>query len=121
MSGQLEREGTTMELSDKRCVPCRGGVPVFGAEEAERLVAQVPGWSLEEDAKGIRREFRFRNFTEAMGFAQRVGELAEAEGHHPDLSIGWGYCTVRFRTHAIRGLHENDFIMAAKVSRLVAS
>ena len=110
-----------MELSDKRCVPCRGGVPVLGAEEAERLVAQVPGWSLEEDAKGIRREFRFRNFAEAMGFAQRVGELAEVEGHHPDLSIGWGYCTVRFRTHAIRGLHENDFIMAAKVSRLVAS
>ncbi len=110
-----------MELSDKRCVPCRGGVPVLGAEEAERLVAQVPGWSLEEDAKEIRREFRFRNFAEAMGFAQRVGELAEVEGHHPDLSIGWGYCTVRFRTHAIRGLHENDFIMAAKVSRLVAS
>ena len=110
-----------MELSDKRCVPCRGGVPVLGAEEAERLVAQVPGWSLEEDAKEIRREFRFRNFAEAMGFAQQVGELAEVEGHHPDLSIGWGYCTVRFRTHAIRGLHENDFIMAAKVSRLVAS
>ncbi len=93
----------------------------MGAEEAERLVAQVPGWSLEEDAKGIRREFRFRNFAEAMMFSRQVGELAEVEGHHPDLSIGWGYCTVRFRTHAIRGLHENDFIMAAKVNRLVPS
>jgi 4a-hydroxytetrahydrobiopterin dehydratase len=93
----------------------------MGPEEAERLVAQVPGWTLEEEAKVIRREFRFRNFTEAMGFARQVGELAEAEGHHPDLSVGWGYCTVRFRTHAIRGLHENDFIMAAKVSRLVPS
>jgi len=93
----------------------------LGAEEAERLLAHVPGWSLEEDAKGIRREFRFRNFAEAMMFSRQVGELAEVEGHHPDLSIGWGYCTVRFRTHAIRGLHENDFIMAAKVSRLVAS
>ena len=108
-----------MELSDLRCVPCRGGVPVLGAEEAENLVAQVPGWSLEEDAKGIRREFRFRNFAEAMMFSRQVGELAEVEGHHPDLSIGWGYCTVRFRTHAIKGLHENDFIMAAKVNRLV--
>jgi 4a-hydroxytetrahydrobiopterin dehydratase len=93
----------------------------LGAEEAESLVAQVPGWSLEEDAKGIRREFRFRNFAEAMMFSRQVGELAEVEGHHPDLSIGWGYCTVRFRTHAIMGLHENDFIMAAKVNRLVPS
>ena len=93
----------------------------MGAEEAGRLVSLVSGWTLEEEAKGIRREFRFRNFAEAMQFARRVGEIAEAEGHHPDLSVGWGYCTVRFHTHAIRGLHENDFIMAAKVSRLVPS
>ena len=93
----------------------------MGAEEAERLVVQVPGWTLEEEAKGIRREFRFRNFAEAMRFAQQVGELAEVEEHHPDLSVGWGYCTVRFQTHTIKGLHENDFIMAAKVSRLVPS
>jgi 4a-hydroxytetrahydrobiopterin dehydratase len=108
-----------MELSDKRCVPCRGGVPAMGAEEAGRLVALVSGWTLEEEAKGIRREFRFRNFAEAMQFSRQVGEIAEAEGHHPDLSVGWGYCTVRFRTHSIRGLHENDFIMAAKVNRLL--
>ncbi len=107
------------ELSEKRCIPCRGGVPALGQEEAERLISQVAGWVLEEGAKGIRREFRFRNFAEAMRFALQVGELAEAEGHHPDLSFGWGYCTVRFRTHSIRGLHENDFIMAAKVSRLL--
>ena len=108
-----------MELSDKRCVPCRGGVPAMGAEEAGRLISQVSGWALEGETKGIRREFRFRNFAEAMGFARQVGEIAEAEGHHPDLSVGWGYCTVRFRTHSIRGLHENDFIMAAKVNRLL--
>ena len=93
----------------------------MGADEAGRMIAMNPGWSLEEEAKGIRREFRFRNFAEAMGFARQVGELAETEGHHPDLSVGWGYCTVRFHTHAIRGLHENDFIMAANVSRLVPS
>ncbi|MFA6147023.1 MAG: 4a-hydroxytetrahydrobiopterin dehydratase [bacterium] len=110
-----------MELSEKQCVPCHGGVPALGAEEAGRLVAQVPGWTLEAEAKGIRREFKFRSFAEAMKFARQVGELAEAYGHHPDLSIGWGYCTVRFRTHSIKGLHENDFIMAAKVSRLLPS
>ena len=82
------------------------------------MIAVIPGWTLEEEGKGIRREFRFRNFADAMRFAWQVGELAEAEGHHPDLSVGWGYCTVLFRTHSIKGLHENDFIMAAKVGRL---
>jgi 4a-hydroxytetrahydrobiopterin dehydratase len=115
----MTEKDTSMELSDKRCVPCRGGVPAMGAEEAGRLVSLVSGWTLEEETKGILREFRFRNFAEAMQFARRVGEIAEAEGHHPDLSVGWGYCTVRFRTHSIRGLHENDFIMAAKVNRLL--
>jgi 4a-hydroxytetrahydrobiopterin dehydratase len=108
-----------MELSDKRCVPCRGGVPPMGAAEAEKLVSQVSGWTLEEEINGIRRRFRFRNFAESMRFACQVGEIAEAEGHHPDLSVGWGYCTVRFRTHSIGGLTENDFIMAAKVNRLL--
>jgi len=110
-----------MDLSDRRCVPCRGGVPAMEAEEAKKLVSQVSGWTLEEETKGIRREFRFRDFAEAMRFARQVGEIADAEGHHPDLSVGWGYCTVRFRTHSIRGLHENDFIMAAKVNRLLES
>jgi len=108
-----------VDLSEKRCVPCRGGVPALGEEEAGRLISEVPGWTLDAEAKGVRREFRFRNFVAAMRFAQQVGELAEAEGHHPDLSVGWGYCTVAFRTHAIQGLHENDFIMAAKVNRLL--
>jgi 4a-hydroxytetrahydrobiopterin dehydratase len=87
--------------------------------EASNRMSGIPGWVLEEGAGGIRREFRFRNFADAIGFAVRVGEIAEQEGHHPDLSVGWGYCTVRFRTHAVRGLHENDFIMAAKVDRLL--
>lgn len=108
-----------MELWEKRCTPCRGGIPALDPGEAGRRIAEVPGWTLEEGAAGIRREYRFRNFAEAMAFARKVGEIAEAEGHHPDLSVGWGYCTVRFRTHVIRGLHENDFIMAAKVDRLL--
>jgi 4a-hydroxytetrahydrobiopterin dehydratase len=109
-----------MGLGDKACVPCRGGVPGLAAEEAEKLLAETPGWTLEEGATRIRRTFRFRNFAAAMTFAQRVGEIAEQEGHHPDITVGWGYCTVAFRTHRIEALHENDFIMAAKVNALGA-
>jgi len=109
----------SVELSEKRCVPCRGGVPPLDKTEAGRLISEVPGWTLDEGATGIRRKFVFPDFATAMRFAVQVGEIAEAEGHHPDLSVGWGYCTVLFRTHAIRGLHENDFIMAAKVNRLL--
>ncbi len=107
-----------MGLAEKACVPCRGGVPGLTAAEAERLLAETPGWTLEEGATRIRRTFRFKNFAEAMAFARRVGDLAEREGHHPDIGLGWGYCSVAFRTHKIGALHENDFIMAAKVNAL---
>lgn len=107
-----------MALSDRTCVPCKGGIAPIGAEEARRCLRETPGWTLDEDAARIRRRWEFRNFASAMEFARRVGELAEAQGHHPDLSVGWGYCEVVFRTHRIRGLHENDFIMAAKVNAL---
>lgn len=107
-----------MGLADKACVPCRGGVPGLAAHEAEALLAETPGWTLEEGATRIRRTFRFKDFAAAMAFAQRVGALADEQGHHPDLSVGWGYCSVAFRTHKIGALHENDFIMAAKVNAL---
>jgi 4a-hydroxytetrahydrobiopterin dehydratase len=88
-------------------------------EEAESMLREIPGWDLEEDATKIRRSFRFRDFAQAMEFARKVGDLAEGEGHHPDIAMGWGYCTVVFQTHKIRGLHGNDFIMAAKVNALI--
>jgi len=88
-------------------------------EEAESMLREIPGWDLEEDATKIRRSFRFRDFAQAMEFARKVGDLAEGEGHHPDIAMGWGYCTVVFQTHKIRGLHGNDFIMAAKVNALL--
>ena len=78
-------------------------------------------WALEDEAHRIERTFRFKNFREALSFVQKVGELAEAEGHHPDISFGWGYATVSLRTKKIKGLHENDFIMAAKIDRLAES
>jgi 4a-hydroxytetrahydrobiopterin dehydratase len=88
-------------------------------EEAESMLREIPGWDLEENATKIRRSFRFRDFAQAMEFARKVGDIAEGEGHHPDISMGWGYCTVVFQTHKIRGLHGNDFIMAAKVNSLI--
>jgi 4a-hydroxytetrahydrobiopterin dehydratase len=82
------------------------------------LQAQAPGWELAEDARRIERTFRFRNFREALAFVHDVGELAESEGHHPDISFGWGYATVSLSTKKIKGLHENDFIMASKIDRI---
>jgi 4a-hydroxytetrahydrobiopterin dehydratase len=105
-------------LAEKRCTPCRGGIPPLTRDEAERLQAQAPDWELRDDAHRIERTFRFRNFREALTFVGEVGELAEAEGHHPDISFGWGYTTVSLHTKKIKGLHENDFIMATKVDRI---
>jgi 4a-hydroxytetrahydrobiopterin dehydratase len=108
-------------LADKTCTPCRGGVPPLTPKEAEGYLVQAPDWSLMDDATRIERRFRFRDFREASAFVARAAELAEAEGHHPDITFGWGYATVSLRTKKIKGLHENDFIMAAKLDRIADS
>jgi 4a-hydroxytetrahydrobiopterin dehydratase len=105
-------------LTEKTCVPCRGGVPPLGEGEAQKFLAQTPGWELRAQGKQIERTFKFKNFREALGFVDAVGGLAEEEGHHPDIAFGWGYATISLHTHKIKGLHENDFIMAAKINRL---
>ena len=105
-------------LAGKTCTPCRGGIPPLTPREAEGLRELVPQWELGEESRAIERTFRFGNFREALAFVARVGELAEAEAHHPDMRFGWGYATVRLQTKKIKGLHENDFIMAAKIDRL---
>ncbi len=107
-----------MSLAEKHCVPCQGGVPPLPQEDAEQLLAQVPGWSLVQDGTRLERRFTFKNFAAAMAFVKRVGDLAEQEGHHPDIAFGWGYATVTYYTHKIGGLHENDFVMAAKVNEI---
>ena len=104
-------------LLEKVCTPCRGGVPPLTREEAERYRGQVREWELLDDARRIRRAYRFRDFREALAFVQGVGELAEAEGHHPDIFFGWGYAHVKIWTHAIDGLSESDFILAAKIDK----
>jgi len=110
----------TAELINKTCTPCRGGIPPRTREQAERLHAEAPNCQLPEEARHIERSFRFRNFREALTFVQEIGELAEAEGHHPNVFFGWGNATVSLQTKKIKGLHENDFIMAAKIDRIFA-
>jgi 4a-hydroxytetrahydrobiopterin dehydratase len=104
-------------LIEKTCTPCKGGIPPLTKGEAQPLHAQVPQWELSDDVRSIERTFRFKNFGEAFAFVQKAGRLAEEEGHHPDIRFGWGYATVSLQTKKIKGLHENDFIMAAKMDR----
>jgi 4a-hydroxytetrahydrobiopterin dehydratase len=106
-------------LVGKSCTPCKGGIPPLTPQEAEGFHKQVPKWELGDEARRIERTFRSKNFGEALSFVQKVGELAEAEGHHPDICFGWVYAKVALQTKKIKGLHENDFIMAAKIDRLV--
>jgi 4a-hydroxytetrahydrobiopterin dehydratase len=108
----------TQTLSDLTCTPCRGGIPPLPLDAARRYLEQAPAWDLLDDGGQIQRTFRFANFRAALDFARGVGELAEAQRHHPDVAFGWGYVTVSLRTKKIKGLHENDFIMAVKIDRL---
>ena len=105
------------DLADRTCVPCRGGVPPLAGKALEDLARQVPGWEVVGEHH-LKREFRFGNFREALEFVNRVGELAEEQGHHPDVSFGWGRAEVVIFTHAIDALTESDFILAAKINRL---
>jgi len=105
-------------IAEKTCTPCRGGIPPLTADEATVLHQQTPDWELADDAHRLRRTFRLANFRAALDFVTRVGELAETEGHHPEITFGWGFATVSLQTKKIKGLHENDFIMAAKIDRI---
>ncbi|QQG38214.1 MAG: 4a-hydroxytetrahydrobiopterin dehydratase [Candidatus Kaiserbacteria bacterium] len=107
-----------MDLAKKKCIPCEAGLAPMTKEEAEKLSQQVQGWHLGADGKHLSKEFRFENFLEAMAFANKITAVAESEGHHPDLSIGWGRVGVELSTHAIKGLSENDFILAAKIDEI---
>jgi 4a-hydroxytetrahydrobiopterin dehydratase len=109
---------STAPLASKTCTPCRGGVPPLTRDEAERHRRETPDWQILGDPQRIERRFKFKDFAEAFGFVTKAAELAEAEGHHPDIIFGWGYATVSLHTHKIKGLHENDFIMAAKLDRI---
>lgn len=108
------------ELAEQHCVPCEGGIQPLTEAEAKKYLAKIaPDWALTADAKEIRRDFQFKGFNKTMGFVNALAWIANAEGHHPDLEVGYNHCLVRFTTHAIDGLSENDFICAAKVDKLL--
>jgi 4a-hydroxytetrahydrobiopterin dehydratase len=108
------------ELTEMKCTACRKGEPTVTAAESAALQPQIPDWQLleREGIARLERVFKFPDFAEALAFTDRVGALAEAEGHHPALLTEWGRVTVTWWTHKIRGLHRNDFIMAAKTDQL---
>jgi 4a-hydroxytetrahydrobiopterin dehydratase len=105
------------ELSSKQCVPCRGGVPPLGGDEIQKLQSQLNGWDVEREHH-LKKSYAFKNFAEALNFVNRIGELAEDQGHHPDICFGWGKVDVTIWTHKIDGLTESDFILAAKIDQL---
>jgi 4a-hydroxytetrahydrobiopterin dehydratase len=105
------------DLSSKTCVPCRGGVPPLAGTELESLAAQVPQWKV-VDGHHLTRAFTFADFAKALAFVNRVGEIAEGQGHHPDILLAWGKAEVTTWTHKINGLTESDFILAAKIDKL---
>jgi 4a-hydroxytetrahydrobiopterin dehydratase len=107
------------ELTAKKCKPCEGGVPPVAKDEAQRLLAGLAGWTLTDDGKAIRRTWKCKDFLAAIRFFDKVADLAEAEGHHPDLHLtGYRMAAIEMTTHAIGGLSENDFIMAAKIDQV---
>ena len=107
------------ELAERRCVPCEGGIAPLSRAAAEEVLQRVDeNWQLSVDATSIQREFRFRDFFRTMSFVNALAHIANLEDHHPDLEVGYNDCRVRFTTHAIKGLSENDFLCAAKVAQI---
>ncbi|MES2355727.1 MAG: 4a-hydroxytetrahydrobiopterin dehydratase [Pseudomonadota bacterium] len=110
------KETTVCDLTNKRCKPCEGGVPSLTSQEAEALLKNVSGWQLQGNE--IKRTYQFKNYYETMAFVNASAWISHREDHHPDLLVGYNKCEVRYTTHAINGLSENDFICAAKLDAL---
>ena len=109
-------------LKDKTCGPCEGGIIPFNISEIHKYQKKVDGWDISKDEKKkffLNKKFKFKNFLDSQNFINKVGEISENEGHHPDILFGWGYAEVKITTHAIEGLSENDFILAAKIDQII--
>ena len=109
------------DLLKKKCVPCEGGVTPFDISEIHKYQKKVDGWNVKKNNKNIfflEKSFKFKNFKESQDFINNVGKISEKEGHHPDIFFGWGYARISVTTHAIEGLSENDFILAAKIDEI---
>tara|TARA_B100000780_G_scaffold233757_1_gene173965 strand:+ start:1401 stop:1745 length:345 start_codon:yes stop_codon:yes gene_type:complete len=110
-------------LIDKKCVPCEGGILRFDINEIHKYQKKVDGWDVKKDKKEIyflEKTFKFKNFINSQNFINKVGSISEKENHHPDISFGWGYAKIVITTHAIEGLSENDFILAAKIDQIIS-
>ena len=110
-----------VDLADKKCVPCEGGIPAFDIKEIHKYLKKVDGWDVLQDKENnyyIEKKFTFINYVESEKFVIKIGEIAESEGHHPDLTFGWGYAIIKISTHAIKGLAESDFVLAAKIDKI---
>ena len=105
------------ELAERQCVPCRGGVPPLRGDDLKALSERLPGWQV-IDEHHLEKTHKFKDFREALDFVNRVGKLAEEQGHHPDICFGWGKADVSIWTHKIDGLTESDFVLAAKIDKL---
>lgn len=109
------------DLAKKKCVPCEGDIPAFDKSEIHKYLKKVDGWDVKNNENGnfyLIKKFIFKNFKDSQNFVNKVGDLAEAENHHPDISFGWGYCEIKIFTHAIQGLAESDFILASKIDKI---
>ncbi len=110
------------DLTKKKCIPCEGGVIPFDITEIHKYQKKVDGWKIINSKNNIyflEKEFLFKNFLESQKFINEVGKVSEIEGHHPDIKFGWGYAKIEITTHAIKGLSENDFILAAKIDQII--
>lgn len=105
-------------LTHKDCTPCQGGALPYTLDVATSLLQETPGWALAHGGTAIFRKYVFKDFDQAFDLAKKIAAIAQEQNHHPDISFGWGYVKVRLMTHAINGLHENDFILAAKINGL---
>ena len=105
------------DLASRHCTPCKQGAPPLTAEEIEPLIARLDGWSVVEQHH-LTKSYKFSNFLDGLEFVNRVGEIAESEGHHPDVYLSWGKVGIEIWTHKIDGLTESDFVLAAKIDRL---
>ena len=109
------------DLSEKKCVPCEGGVVPFDMSEIHKYQKKVDGWKVKKNEREVyflEKFFKFKNFINSQNFINKVGEISEKENHHPDISFGWGYAKIEITTHAIEGLSENDFILASKIDQI---
>ena len=106
------------EFTERRCAPCQGNAVSYTREQAQNALGKVASCELIEDGKAIKREFKFKDFYRTMSFVNALAHIANIEDHHPDLEIGYNYCRVRYSTHEVKGLSDNDFICAAKIDRL---